>query len=77
MIATPASTHAELTQLALEAGKDVFVEKPLALTVEDGEQLVAEARARSAILMVGHLLEYHPAVEEIEARVQKICQDRN
>jgi len=68
-IATPATTHAQLTQRSLEAGKDVFVEKPLALTLQDGQSLVEEARKRSAILMVGHLLEYHPAVEEIEARV--------
>ena len=57
VIATPATTHAKLTQQALEAGKDVFVEKPLALTLEDGEELVAEARDRGAILLVGHLLE--------------------
>jgi len=62
VIATPAETHFELTRQALEAGKDVFVEKPLALTYEQGAQLVRLAGERSRILMVGHVLEYHPAV---------------
>jgi len=66
VLATPAVTHSSLAMKALRAGKDVFVEKPLALTVHEGEELVAEAEKRKAILMVGHLLEYHPAVTEIE-----------
>lgn len=64
-IATPASTHYELALHALQAGKDAFVEKPLALTVEEGQRLVAEAKAKKRILMVGHVLEYHPAVEAL------------
>ncbi|HSB09111.1 MAG TPA: Gfo/Idh/MocA family oxidoreductase [Blastocatellia bacterium] len=62
VIATPAETHYHLTNAALEAGKDVLVEKPLALDVREGEQLVKLAAERKAVLMVGHLLEYHPAV---------------
>jgi hypothetical protein len=62
VIATPAETHFDLTRQALEAGKDVFVEKPLALTYEQGERLVRLAGQLSRILMVGHVLEYHPAV---------------
>src|SRR5262245_20115713 len=62
VIATPAETHRRLASAALEAGKDVLVEKPLTLDVGEGERLVAEARTRERILMVGHLLEYHPAV---------------
>jgi predicted dehydrogenase len=62
VIATPAETHYELTRRALQAGKDVFVEKPLALTYEEGAQLVRLAEDSGAILMVGHVLEYHPAV---------------
>jgi UDP-2-acetamido-3-amino-2,3-dideoxy-glucuronate N-acetyltransferase len=65
VIATPAALHAGLATQALQAGKDVFVEKPLALRVEDGEALAEEARRRDRILMVGHLLEYHPAVERL------------
>ncbi|MDX6696399.1 MAG: hypothetical protein QOF02_4002 [Blastocatellia bacterium] len=62
VISTPAETHYELTRAALEAGKDVFVEKPLALTFEQGAQLVRLAAERGRILMVGHVLEYHPAI---------------
>lgn len=61
-IATPAETHANLVREALLAGKDVCVEKPLCLSVETGELLVALAKAQGRILMVGHLLWYHPAV---------------
>jgi UDP-2-acetamido-3-amino-2,3-dideoxy-glucuronate N-acetyltransferase len=61
-IATPAETHANLVREALLAGKDVCVEKPLCLSVETGESLVALAKAQGRILMVGHLLWYHPAV---------------
>jgi predicted dehydrogenase len=62
VIATPAETHHPLTMRALAAGKDVFVEKPLALTYEQGIEMREEAQRRGRILMVGHLLEYHPAV---------------
>ena len=61
-IATPAETHAGMVREALVAGKDVFVEKPLCLSVKEGEELVALARQQKRILMVGHLLWYHPAV---------------
>ena len=70
VIATPAETHYELASKALQAGKDVFVEKPLALRVEEGERLVEMARDRGRILMVGHLMEYHPAVARIRELVQ-------
>ena len=65
VIAAPASQHFTLARAALRAGKDVFVEKPLALQVEEGEELVQIAKKRSRILMVGHLLHYHPAVNEL------------
>ena len=61
-LATPAGTHFALAHAALEAGKDVFVEKPLALEPQQGETLVALAERRGRILMVGHILRYHPAV---------------
>lgn len=61
-IATPAETHVSLARAALAAGKDVFVEKPLAMSVEEGRVLVSEAGADSRVLMVGHVLEYHPAI---------------
>lgn len=68
-IATPAGTHFEMARAALEAGKDVFVEKPLALTVKDGQELVKLAADAKRILMVGHILRYHPAVCKLKAMV--------
>jgi len=62
VIATPAETHYELALAAMNAGKDVFVEKPLALTYEQGAKLVRTADELGRILMVGHVLEYHPAI---------------
>lgn len=59
-IATPAASHESLVRRALLAGKDVFVEKPLALSAEAGEKLVALSEEKGRILMVGHLLWYHP-----------------
>jgi predicted dehydrogenase len=70
VIATPAETHFDLTTQALEAGRDVLVEKPLALTYEQGARLVRLARERERILMVGHVLEYHPAVVRLVELVQ-------
>jgi UDP-2-acetamido-3-amino-2,3-dideoxy-glucuronate N-acetyltransferase len=65
-IATPAEMHARMAIAALRAGKDVFVEKPLALRAQDGVEMVEEARLAGKILMVGHLLLYHPAVVKIQ-----------
>jgi len=62
VIVTPAATHYSLALQALHADKDVFVEKPLALTAAEGSHLVHEAQERNRILLVGHLLEYHPAL---------------
>jgi UDP-2-acetamido-3-amino-2,3-dideoxy-glucuronate N-acetyltransferase len=61
-IAAPAAQHYQLARRALEAGKDVFVEKPLALDVCHGEELRDLAKQTDRILMVGHLLQYHPCV---------------
>jgi len=71
VFATPAETHHPLVKRALLAGKDVFVEKPLALTYEQGHELVTLARAQERILLVGHVLEYHPAI----TRLQQLIQD--
>lgn len=65
VIATPAASHYDLAKKAMLHGKDVFVEKPLALRLEEGEELVEIARKHSRILMVGHLLHYHPAIIEL------------
>jgi UDP-2-acetamido-3-amino-2,3-dideoxy-glucuronate N-acetyltransferase len=68
-IATPAETHYDLATTAMQAGHDVFVEKPLALRYEHGRNLVQTAKDRERILMVGHVLEYHPAVIELKKLV--------
>jgi UDP-2-acetamido-3-amino-2,3-dideoxy-glucuronate N-acetyltransferase len=65
-IAAPAARHYELAKKALEAGKDVFVEKPLALDSSEGEALADLAESKGLILMVGHLLQYHPCVRKIQ-----------
>ncbi len=62
VIATPAVTHFDLASRAMAAGKDVFVEKPMTLSLADAESLVGVAEREGRVLMVGHLLEYHPAV---------------
>ena len=62
IVATPDHWHALNAIAALKAGAHVFVEKPLALTYEQGMALVRLAEERQRILMVGHVLEYHPAI---------------
>jgi UDP-2-acetamido-3-amino-2,3-dideoxy-glucuronate N-acetyltransferase len=69
-IATPAETHGTLVKEALIAGKDVFVEKPLCLSAEQGRSLVDLARDRGRILMVGHLLWYHPAILKLKSLIE-------
>lgn len=66
VLATPVPTHAELAVAALQAGKHCFVEKPLATTAADAQRAVDAADAAGKILMVGHLLEYHPAVTRLK-----------
>ncbi|WP_437732576.1 Gfo/Idh/MocA family protein [Sorangium sp. So ce1335] len=67
LIATPAASHAELALRALEAGADVFVEKPLALSAIHADRCAARAAALGRIGMVGHLLRYHPSVVHLIA----------
>jgi UDP-2-acetamido-3-amino-2,3-dideoxy-glucuronate N-acetyltransferase len=70
-VATPAATHHAIVKQALQAGKDVFVEKPIALRYAEGAELVALADAGRRILMVGHILEYHPAVKKIKEMIDR------
>lgn len=65
-ISAPAVQHYELAKECLFAGKDVYVEKPLALRIEEGQELVEIAEARHCILMVGHILQYHPAILKLK-----------
>src|SRR5215472_5033980 len=69
-IAAPAIQHYTLAKRAILAVKDVFVEKPLALRVDEGEELVDLAKNHYRILMVGHLLHYHPAVAELRRLIR-------
>jgi predicted dehydrogenase len=66
VLATPVVTHAALAVRVLEAGKHCFVEKPLAQSVADAERAVEAATAAGRVLMVGHLLQYHPGVNKLK-----------
>lgn len=66
VMALPPQFHADMAIAAMEHGKDVLVEKPIALSVEDGERVVAAAKAQGRILMVGHVLRFHPAFEQLK-----------
>ena len=70
-IATPAATHGDLVRTALEAGKDVYVEKPLCLSTAEGIALDGLARKLERTLMVGHLLWYHPVVLKLKTMVDQ------
>jgi UDP-2-acetamido-3-amino-2,3-dideoxy-glucuronate N-acetyltransferase len=71
VLATPAAQHSWMAEMALQADKDVFVEKPLALRYRDGECLVQLAERKNRILMVGHLLEYHPAIIKLKELIDR------
>jgi UDP-2-acetamido-3-amino-2,3-dideoxy-glucuronate N-acetyltransferase len=71
VIATPAPTHYKLARKAIITGKDVLIEKPLALNLAEGEKLVKLAKKRKNILMVDHLFLYHPALLKIKEIVKK------
>lgn len=68
-ISTPAPTHAHLAREAILAGKDVYIEKPLCLSEAEGAQLNTFAREHERVLMVGHLLWYHPVVLKLKELV--------
>lgn len=71
MISSPASTHYNLAKQAFLASKNVFVEKPLSLSVKEGEELVKIAKKKELILMVGHLLLFHPAITALKEEIEK------
>jgi predicted dehydrogenase len=66
LLATPVPTHAELAIAVLGAGKHCFVEKPMAQTTAEAEAVIAAAAQAGKVLMVGHLLEYHPALVRLK-----------
>jgi predicted dehydrogenase len=65
-LATPVPTHAALAERVLAAGKHCFVEKPLAQSVADAERVVAASARAGRVLMVGHLLQYHPGIAKLK-----------
>jgi UDP-2-acetamido-3-amino-2,3-dideoxy-glucuronate N-acetyltransferase len=71
ILATPAASHYQQVKAALLAGKDVFVEKPLALTLRQGEELVQLSMMQQAILLIGHVLEYHPAIRLMHTLIER------
>lgn len=66
-IVTPTETHREIALGAIAAGKDVFVEKPIARNVSDAREMAEAAQAAGRVMMVGHLLLFHPAIQRIAA----------
>jgi len=72
VVATPPFTHYAVTKALLEAGCDVLVEKPMTVVGDEARDLVELAEARDRILMVGHLLLYHPAVEALQTRLDSL-----
>src|SRR6185369_5399265 len=66
-LATPAVRHYQMARACLEAGKDLFVEKPLCVRVSEAEDLVQLAQKHGLLLMVGHLLHYHPCIERLRS----------
>lgn len=69
IIATPGPTHYPLCKAALRAGKDVYVEKPFVLEVPQAEELIRIAENEGRVLMVGHLLEYHPVINHLKEMI--------
>ena len=65
-IALPAHLHYSFAKKSLEAGKDVYVEKPITLDIKEAEELVRIAKEQNKILMIGHLLQYHPGIVKIK-----------
>jgi UDP-2-acetamido-3-amino-2,3-dideoxy-glucuronate N-acetyltransferase len=70
-ICTPAVMHYEMSKMALESGKHVYVEKPLCLSEKEGMELNALAKTNGLVLMVGHLLQYHPAFLKMKELIDK------
>ena len=65
VVATPTTTHYELARTALEAGRNVLVEKPITTSAQQGRQLCALARQRCLVLMVGHVFVYNAAIQKV------------
>jgi len=71
VISTPAITHYSMVKEAFSADKDVFVEKPISLNFKEGQELVEIAEKKRKIFLVGHILEYHPAIRKMNEMIAK------
>ena len=69
-IALPAHLHYTFAKKSLEAGKHVYVEKPITLDISQAEELNTIAKEKNLILMVGHLLQYHPGIQKIKSLIK-------
>ena len=70
VVATPAPTHHAIGRMVLRAGRDLYLEKPMVLELAHGLELLRMAEAGRRVLMVGHLLEYHPVVRRLRDMIQ-------
>jgi UDP-2-acetamido-3-amino-2,3-dideoxy-glucuronate N-acetyltransferase len=70
VLAVPASLHASMAKEAMNAGKNVYVEKPLAMDRIEAEAMIASAKLNGVQLMVGHLLQYHPVFKTVRGLVE-------
>ena len=69
-IAVPTASHIEVAMAALEADVDLLVEKPIAATLDEGRKLIEKARSKSRLLMIGHIVRFNPAIQELKRRLQ-------
>ncbi|MBP3924877.1 Gfo/Idh/MocA family oxidoreductase [bacterium] len=70
-VVTPSHTHYKIVKAMLEAGKNVYVEKPISTVAQEAKDLMELAQAKNLVLMVGHLLLYHPAVNRLKMLVEE------
>jgi predicted dehydrogenase len=68
-IAVPTVLHEEVALAALESGAHILVEKPIAATLEEGRQIIAQARDLNRILMVGHIVRFNPAIQALKQKL--------
>jgi UDP-2-acetamido-3-amino-2,3-dideoxy-glucuronate N-acetyltransferase len=71
ILSVPAPLHADLAVKALKANKHVFVEKPLSMNLKEADKMIKESKKSKRILMVGHLIQYHPVFERLKKEIKK------
>ena len=71
VVATPANTHAKIAKEILESGKHVFIEKPIALDINDAKAIIKKGKEMNKHIMVGHILNYHPAFIQLSKMIRE------